>query len=443
MQSAERAVPVASAERIQTLDLLRGFAVLGILLVNVWAYALPFPAALNPRLVGFDTAADRIVYVAVHLFAFTKTMPIFSILFGAGIVLFAERLVQRGCKPAGFFVRRQLWLLAFGLVHAYLLWNGDILVPYAVIGLILYRLRRRRPRSLLLLAVIVMLVPEGTAQVGGMFMQRIQIAGQAAAAMRADGEFLDPEQQRALERWQKQAGTWDPTAEEIDELTTVMRGSYLAILIHKAPETAKMHLFLYPLIVGWNIAGYMLVGMLLYQMGVLSGARSARFYAWMATICYGIGGSLALFGLRYFITHHEDFLPIMVIGFRIVDVSGLLVALGHIALLVLAWQRGWLGALGRRLAAAGRMAFTNYIAQTLICTTLCYGWGLGLFGALSRFELLGVVAGIWMLQLWWSSVWLRRYRFGPLEWVWRSLTYRTRQPFRQEAAVLAPDIGTG
>jgi len=427
--------PVTRTDRIEVLDLLRGFAVLGILLVNIWAYGLPFPASLNPRLVGFDTFGDRIVHGFVYMVALTKTMPIFSMLFGAGIVLFAQRLEARGRKPAGFFVRRQLWLLVFGLVHAYLLWNGDILVPYAVIGLILYRLRRRRPRTLLILAVLVILVGKGAAQLGGFFMEKMQVEGQAAEVALAAGEELDEGQERMLEMWRKQDPDqqWNPSAEEIDELKATMHGGYLEILTHHAPETAAMHFTMYPALVGWNIAGYMLLGMMLFKMGVLIGERSAGFYVRMAAICYGIGVPLALYGLWFFDTHTESFVPIMTIGIPIVDISGPLVALGHIALLNLVWRRGWRGDFATRLRAAGRMAFTNYIAQTLICTTLFHGWGFGLWGALNRLELLGVVVAIWALQLWWSPVWLSRYRFGPLEWVWRSLTYRSRQPMRLPA----------
>jgi uncharacterized protein len=121
----------------------------------------------------------------------------------------------------------------------------------------------------------------------------------------------------------------------------------------------------------------------------------------------------------------------MRLGAQIGNVAGPLVALGHIALVICAWQRSWLGGLETRLAAAGRMAFTNYLTQTFICVTLFYGYGFGLFGALSRLQLIGVMIAIWGLQLWWSPLWLRRFRFGPFEWLWRSLTYRRRQPLRR------------
>lgn len=430
-------IPVTQPDRIQTLDLLRGIAVLGILLVNTWAFALPFPAALNPRLLGFTTILDRIAYVFVHMVALTKTMPIFSMLFGAGIVLFAQRLEERGRKPAWFFVRRNLWLLVFGLVHAYLLWDGDILVPYAMVGLILYamRFRHRRPRTLLVFAVLAMLVPKLLSQGGGVFMEMVKEENQAAELALAAGDTLDAKQEKMQEIWQdmEMGPTWNPTADDIDELNEIMRGSYLTILVHSAPETALMHFFFYPLFVGWNIAGFMLLGMMLFKTGVLTGDKPTGFYARMAAVCYGVGLPLALYGLWYFDTHTESFIPIMQFGMPMVGVSGPLVALGHIALIILAWRRGWLDRFQHRLAATGRMAFTNYMAQTVICILIFHGYGLGLFGSLNRLEQLGVVAAIWIVELWWSPLWLRRYRFGPLEWLWRSLTYRSRQPFRQNS----------
>jgi uncharacterized protein len=425
-----KAAPVTQPDRILTLDLIRGFAVLGILLVNIWAYGLPFPAALNPRMTGLESVADRIAYIFVFMVALTKTMPIFSMLFGAGIVLFAQRLEGRGLKPAGYFVRRQLWLLLFGLAHAYLLWNGDILVPYAGVGLILYRLRRRSPRALLILAIIAMLLPKIAVQFGGMFMEKMQVEAVAAEAARAAGDTLTVEQERALEMWEDQGPTWNPTEEDVAELTEIQTGDYLAMIAHHAPETAMMHLFMYPLIIGWNIAGFMLIGMMLFKSGVLTGERSAGFYARMAVICYGIGVPAALFTLWFYDTRFE-FIPMMRFGFPMESISGPLVALGHIALLGLAHKRRWFAGFQPRLRAAGRMAFTNYLTQTFIFSTVFFGFGLGLFGAFGRLPLLGLVVAVWILQLWWSLWWLERFRFGPMEWVWRSLTYRSRQPFRR------------
>jgi uncharacterized protein len=433
--------PTERGERIRSLDLLRGVAVLGILLVNIWAYALPFPAAMNPHLSGFDQGLDRLAYVIVNVAGWTKFMPIFSMLFGAGIVLFAQRLEERGRKPAGFFYRRQFWLLVIGLIHGYLLWNGDILVPYAVCGMILYLFRRKRPRTLVVLAIAAMLVSKVTMQGGALYMESLREQAQAAESALAAGETLTAEQEAALEQWRDQQKSWSPTAEEIRENVAAMRGGWPTIFAESGHELVMMHLFVYPFGFGWNIAGFMLLGMALFKTGILKGKRPPRFYIRMAVLCYGVGLPLALLGLWYFNTRQGAFVDVMRLGFPIVEVSGPIVALGHIALIILAGQRGWWGGLEARLAAAGRMAFTNYLTQTIIGTTIFYGWGFGLYGALSRFELLGVMVAIWALQLWWSPLWLRHFRFGPFEWAWRSLTYRRRQPLRRVGIVFRPAAG--
>ncbi|MCP4571726.1 MAG: DUF418 domain-containing protein [bacterium] len=433
---AEPAAPALGDDRIASLDVVRGFALLGILLVNAWAYGLPFPAAMNPAMVGLDSLTDRIVYVFVHMFAYSKTMPIFSMLFGAGIVLFATRAEAKGNKPAGYFAGRQLWLLVFGLLHAYLLWNGDILVPYAVVGLIVYLFRKKRPRTLIILAVLSLLVIRGVETGFGFFLEFVEgQAHEAELALAAD-EPLTEWQERSQEIWEGTGPTWNPSAEDIEELATVKRGDYAGIISHMAPETVMMHLFMYPLTASWAIAGFMLLGMALFKTGAFSGERSTGFYRKLAGAGYGLGFPLALVGMWLHFTRFENMGWMLTHSSPFVEVGGMLVALGHIAVLVLVVKSGAMGAVCRRLAAVGRMAFTNYIAHTLICTTVFYGYGFGRFAAWDRLALLGLTVAIWVLQLWWSTWWLARFRFGPLEWVWRTLTYRKRQPLRREPVVL-------
>ena len=424
------ATPVSGGERLVSLDLLRGFAVLGILLINVWAYALPFPAAMNPRLIGHDQGLEAVVYAFVHMTAYSKMMPIFGMLFGAGLILFTRRVEERAGRSGHRWFARQWWLLVIGMVHGYLLWNGDILVPYAMCGLIVYRLRRSRRRTLVILAVLVTIVPAVGMQVGAHFMDKMRVGALETEMAVAAGDSLGAAEEASLEMWHEQKATWDPTQEDFDELVTVMRGGYVGIIAHGAPELMMMHLFMYPLGFGWNICGFMMIGMALFKTGVLQGERSDAFYLRMALVCYAVGLPAAWGGMRWMDIHHDSFIDMIRLGFPLVNVTGLVVALGHVALIVLAGRRGWFGPLAARLAATGRMAFTNYLTQTLICTTIFYGSGLGLFGALGRFELLGVVAVVWALQLWWSPLWLGRFRFGPMEWLWRSLSYGSRQPMR-------------
>ena len=424
-------VPVRGGERLGSLDLLRGCAVLGIFMVNVWTFAFPFPAALDPRLVGFASTADRAVHALVVMLFYSKTMPIFAMLFGAGLVLFTTRVEARGGRSGRRWFARQRWLLVIGLAHAYLLWAGDILVPYAVAGLLLYRLRRLRPRVLATLAVAALLLPK-LGMVGlGELTAYVRDTAVAAQAAEAAGEELTRQQEQFLEIWTDTGADWRPDAAQLAADAAVMRGGYGGIFARQARELLMMHFVLYPLLAGWGIAGLMLLGMALFKARVLSGGRGDRFYVVMAAVCYGVGLPATAAALRLWNTAFGDFVTMIRAGLPLADAAGTAVALGHVAAIVLAWRRGLLAGLQRRLAAAGRMAFTNYLAQTLVGVAVFYGYGLGQFARWNRVEQLLLVLAVWALQLAWSPWWLARFRYGPAEWAWRSLTYGRRQPLRR------------
>ncbi len=426
-------VPVVEADRIRSLDVLRGVAILGILLVNMWTFALPFPASLNPKFLGLDQGLDRVAYVIVYMLAYTKTMPIFSMLFGAGIVLFTMRVEARGGKSGRRWFSRQFWLWLIGLLHGYLLWNGDILLPYAVVGLILYRFRRFKVRTLIILAVICVILPKlGMYGLGeGMkYVRDGALEGQEAIAA---GEEPTAQQEQFIEIWNENSHSWNPDAEQFAEIQETMQGGYGGILERNAGELVVLHLFLYPLFANWSIGAYMMLGMALFKTGVFQAQRSTRFYAVMLAICYGVGLPIAWASMNYLDANFDDMILLMQGSMSVGELAGASVALGHIALIVLAVKLGWLKWLQAKLAAAGRMAFTNYLTQTIICVTIFYGYGFGLWGELDRASLLGVTVAIWLVQLAWSPWWLARFRYGPAEWLWRSLTYRKRQPMRRAA----------
>jgi len=180
----------------------------------------------------------------------------------------------------------------------------------------------------------------------------------------------------------------------------------------------------------WRVAGVMLVGMALMKMGVFSAARSPRFYALSMVVGYGLGLPLVAYGARQLVAHGFEVTYLMGPGMFYNYFGSLLVAMAHVGLVMRACQAGLLRGLQRRLGAVGRMALTNYLMHTLIATTLFYGYGVGLFAHLGRAQLLAVVAAIWALQLVVSPLWLARFRFGPAEWAWRSLTYGRAQPMR-------------
>ncbi|MHC4992200.1 MAG: DUF418 domain-containing protein [Planctomycetota bacterium] len=184
----------------------------------------------------------------------------------------------------------------------------------------------------------------------------------------------------------------------------------------------------------WRAGGLMLLGMGLYKLGVFGAQRSVALYGAMVVLGYALGLPLIWIGAQKIVAHEFDFVYFFRYGWNFNYLGSLFVALGHVGLVMLLCRMDALAWLMRALAAVGQMAFTNYLMQSIICTLVFYGYGFGLWGSLSRFELIGVVGAVWAAQIIWSPLWLRVFRFGPFEWLWRSLTYWKRQPFRREPA---------
>jgi uncharacterized protein len=427
---APRVEPVEAEARVAAVDVLRGVALLGILAMNIVSFGWPFAGYENPRFSGGDTPTNRAAWAVNSLVFSGKMMSLFSMLFGAGLVLMSDRAEARGAPVRGVYYRRVLWLLAFGLVHGYLIWEGDILYAYAMCGLVLYLFRRKSPRTLLTLGVMLLAVG---VLVGVGFLAFARVAERASvevAAARAAGR-TPPESQVGLQQ------AWDeglreffkPREQDVAKDLAAYRGGYGEIVRHRAPLVFLFQTFAFALIIVWGVGGRMLIGMGLMKLGVFAAARSWRFYRWLALASYAVGLPLTTFGIADLLRHGYDPLAAMW-GATAFGLGVLPMALGHAAVVMMICKaRVWPG-VRRRLGAVGRMALTNYLAHSLIGTTLFYGYGLGLFGRLDRVALWGVVLVIWAVQLWYSPLWLERFRFGPAEWLWRSLTYWRLQPMR-------------
>mgnify|MGYP002394869548 CR=1 FL=1 len=426
--------PVQTSERIASIDVMRGIAVLGILVINIYAFSLPTAVLKNPPVAGGFTGADLATWIATHMLFYHKFMPIFSMLFGGGLILLASRLESRGLPVRGIYYRRILWLLLFGLCHAYLLWIGDILYFYAACGLLIYLFRKKSSRKLIILGVIFYLVVLPLQHGLGRMFEFMRETADRAEITLAEGGELNEAEAGILEGWRSIRENLDPTEEQLAEEIEVYRDGYAGIAKHRAQALVWMHTMATLFYFLWRIGGLMLIGMGLMKMGFFSAARSARFYAWMLIICYLAGLSIVYLGMRRLIANDFDFIYVYKEGAAFNVIGGPLVALGHVSLVMLICKAGILSWLTNRLAAVGRMAFSNYISQTIICTTLFYGYGFGLFAGFGRFQLMGFVLAIWILQLVVSPIWLKRFRFGPLEWLWRTLTYGKAQPFRIEAS---------
>ncbi len=419
--------PLGDTDRIASLDVLRGVAVLGILAMNIQCFAMIFEAYENPTAYGDLTGANYVVWYLSHLLFDGKFITIFSMLFGAGIVLMTERLEAKrsscvsdaeetaraqACGLGGFSVawlhyRRMGWLLAIGLVHAYALWYGDILYAYAICGMILYWFRGLPPRALLSLGIIALLVPV-----------MIVVALQFVLPYIPDNAMVEIVKE------------WSPPPDRIAEQVAAYRGGWQDQMRHRVPMALAMQTVMLVLGMGFYCGGLMLIGVAMYRWSVFAATRSTGFYAAMIIVGVGVGIPVTVFGVRQNEAAGWSVDYSMFIGCLYDYFAAPLVSLAWIGLVMLVCKHGLLRPARAALSAVGRTALTNYLMHTVICTTIFYGHGFGLFGYVSRLEQVGVVVAIWICQLVVSPLWLRRYRFGPFEWAWRSLTYRQLQPMR-------------
>ena len=398
--------PVAETARIDAIDVLRGVALLGILVMNIQSFAMPQAAYFNPTTYGDLNGANLYVWLAGRMLADQKFMTIFSMLFGAGIVLMAGRAAATTVSR-GVHYRRMGWLLVIGLLHAHLLWYGDILFLYAVCGMLVYPLRRLSPVRLLAL---------GTALL-------------AVASVYSVGSGL------SLPYWPEEARAgfttyvWQPTPEMIEAELAAFRGNWLAQQPTRSSGALGFETVFLLTWGLWRAGGLMLIGMALFKVDVFSARRSGRFYAALIAAA-AVGLPLQAYGLSLDFERGWTVWSFF-IGMQFNYWPSVAVSLGYVGLVMLACRAAALKPLTRPLAAVGRTALTNYLLQTILCTTIFYGHGLGWFGSIDRLGQVGVVAGVWALQLVASPLWLRRFHFGPAEWAWRALTYGARPPLRR------------
>ncbi|MBV8632188.1 MAG: DUF418 domain-containing protein, partial [Silvibacterium sp.] len=400
-------VPVREDERIFAVDTVRGFALLGILLMNICAFGLPEAAYSSPTPAGGATGLNLFTWCFITIIGEGKMRAIFSLTFGASVYLLIDRLSRKGAAAdaADIHYRRMLWLLLFGMIHAYLIWWGDILFPYAMMGLLLYPLRKRSPRVLLIVAGLMMLTITGT---GLAYHFHIKSQHREYLAVQADekaGKKLTKDQEATKKDWEQTVSNFSPSAEDLKKETDAHLGSYARLFQFRAKLVYHAHSFpIYVPFFWFDILDMMLIGIALIKLGVLSGDRSTRFYIWMALIGFAIGLPAHSWSVWYSVRNHFT-IDSQSLGYVAYE-FGRFTAFGYIALLILAIKLGALRPITRTLAAAGRMAFSNYILTSLICTTIFEGYGFALFGKLQRYQLYGVVLFVWIIILIWSPIWL-------------------------------------
>jgi len=442
--------PVARQERISSVDTLRGFALLGILAMNItsfglpsWAYAVPLSTPL-PVFSGPHWRANTIAWFLRWVLAEGKMRAIFSMLFGAGAILLTGRAEARGAadRAADIFTRRNMWLMLFGALHCYLIWYGDILYFYGLVGLLfLYPMRKLRPKTLLWWAGAVLAVNNllvGAGQLTAEYHARRQAA--AADTLLHQGKPLTDGQIDDLRSWKDFQDRWRPPQKKVDADMKAMHGGYFSAQGHQAKEGLDAEtIFCY---FGFgDVLGFMLLGMGLYRNGFLRAELSNKTYAVTAVLGLGIAWPLIFAGCWHAWKSGFD---MFVSGWWLnvpYDVGRATGALGNAALVLLAVKNGAIKWLTQRLAAVGQMALSNYLLTSISCKFL-FVWGpLHWYGRMEYYHLYYVCAGVWAVNLIWSSIWLRHFQFGPAEWVWRSLTYWKKQPMRLQREPVAVVAG--
>lgn len=386
--------PVSEPERIAALDVIRGMAVCGILLVNIESFGMVREARYDPGAAGGDGGLNNLVWLGTFLFADTKFIAIFTMLFGAGIAVFDQRRRERRARGAwAVYYRRMLFLLALGAAHGLFLWRGDILYFYAFWGLALYF----APRFPAIVLALVGL---------GLYTWHVQDFSQQLAAIGS-----------GYSRWEQE----------------IYQGGWMDQYAFRK-QFERYYLIDVPFQFAPHLVGLMLIGMASYKTGFLAGRGWLWAYAIAAVGALAAGGAMMVSSTN--LQHGFESAALA----RQFVWGSLLLSFGYIAAAVVAARTlgDWLVVLG--LGAMGRMALTNYLMQSIICTTIFYGYGFGMFNRLSRVEQLGIVLGIWAFQMVFSALWIKVFRFGPFEWIWRTVSYWRFQPMirRAPAAVRAP-----
>ena len=407
----------AAGDRHVSIDAVRGFAVLGILLMNIVGMGLPAFAYLDPTYAGGSTGADLWTWAVNNVLTDGKMRALFTMLFGASAVLIAERAEGGRPGPAATHYRRMFWLFAFGMLHAYFLWWGDILVTYALAGLVIFPFRK--------LGVRVQ-VAIGVAILAGLLAANIFVADQLKALHAAAA--TPGATPAALAAWREASQLVAPSQALKAVEIAGFRGGFMDALQVRAQAARLLQMYLMPTDEIPEAIGQMFLGMALFRSGFFT-LRWSRG-AYLATLAVGYllaAPATAWLAWRIQQSHFDPLALNRLEAWQ--QVTRPLIALAHASVILLIVRSGAAAVVVSRLAAAGRMAFSNYLMTSIITTLVFCGFGLGLYARLSRFQELAVVAGVWVFILAWSKPWLARFHYGPFEWAWRSLVRWAPQPF--------------
>ena len=445
MNAINLPAPVSQHDRIILLDSLRGIAILGILLMNIPSFGLPGPVGHDPSVLNEQGTVNYSIWFLIEWIPVGTQRALFSALFGAGIILFTSKLENKleGTLPLDYFIRRQLWLIVFSLFDVFiLLWNGDILLDYACLGMIMVAFRKLPAKGLLIGATVCLLFMLARENRDLYQDKKIIHRGELVAAIDTSVTKLTLNQKDQLVAMQefKDRTTMEKKKSRMEKAIRKVNGSYEDVYEYRTSryiDTIVPYLFFYI----WDVLLFMFIGMAFFKMGILTGKAPTKVYWIFCIVGLGAGLVLSWFHLQTQIDHQFNYFTIARdVKFRYYELTRTFRTLGIFGLIMLLYKSGWFNWFFALVRPVGQMAFTNYLTQSLLCGMYFNGIGLGMYGKLQRYEVYLVVASVWIIQIIWSHIWLRYFRFGPFEWAWRSLTYWKKQPFLKKKEVLEPAL---
>ena len=396
-----------SEQRYISLDAMRGFAVMGILAMNIISFAMPEWAYITPAAYGGDSLADKIAWFFAFIFIDGKMRGLFSLLFGASLMLVIDRAVAKGESAAQVHYRRMAWLAVFGLAHYFFIWFGDILFLYAIIGMIAFRFRNWPPERLVKIACIIFAV--------GLALWGIQFGAPQIFQYFATRADATADMARQFRELMDSADLAFNIATDL----ALHRSSYAAITMDRLDEWST------PLILVVQSIGetlpLMMIGMAMQKSGFMTGNWDAIDYRRWVMRTLPVGLLLTLVLGVWIVAVDFDRITALAVFFFWGAIPRIMLTVGYAAVLILIIRRYQNHPMLARVAATGRAAFSNYLGTSIVMTTIFYGYGFGLFGHVGRTGLWVFVLGAWAVMLLWSKPWLMKFYFGPLEWLWRSL----------------------
>ncbi len=432
--------PVARQERINSLDVLRGFALMGILIMNITDFAMSYANYLIPLgtwlpvFTGPHAKANTTAWMLRWILAEGKMRALFSMLFGAGAVLLTDRAERRGGgdRVADIFLRRNMWLVLIGFLHGFVIWNGDILFWYGITGLLfIYPMRHLKPKTLLksagwLLLVWILIAGVGRS-IGVYFTQK---GGREAIAAAHAGKTLTEKQRGAIVSKVDMDKEWRPLRIDVEKSIANHHG-YLKAQGTDAKATLESQRAIY---FGFlDVLIFMMIGMALYKNGFLTGKLSTSVYVKTAVIGYLIALPITAVGVIQAWRGGFEIVSSTAWLFGPYDLCRVSGALANASVILLIVRAGALKWLTKRIATVGQMALSNYLLTSILCQFL-FVWGpTHWYQYIEYYKLYYVVVAVWAINLTWSPLWLRHFQFGPVEWAWRSLTYWKRQPMRLQS----------